>query len=138
MTKLSANDQKRQRRFERLSLPALERLGIVQTYNMRTFWVDRIDAGPQGTPSNNSALMSIETNYPYRDIDISIARKQFDSTSPKRLEYAIIHEAMHAILYGWVHKCFEDKEYKRSNAEIYAEEDVVSLVAGWLQRAVEK
>lgn len=127
-------DKKRIARFRRVCTPMLSRLGILQTYDVRLYWEKFIDGGKQADKDSKvGALMEITSNYPYRDLHIHVARKGFDNIADEFLERVIVHECLHPILFGWVHKAFNTYAHDRTEAEIFAEEDAVSLMTQWLQ-----
>jgi hypothetical protein len=126
-------DKKRVARFKRVCTPMLSRLGILQTYDVRLYWEKFIIGGTQA-PKNDKvgALMEITSNYPYRDLHIHVSRKGFDDIADEMLERVIIHECLHPILFGWVHKSWDSLGHVRTDGEVYDEEGVVSLMTQWL------
>ena len=119
-------------RVKRVSRSLLDRLGVLQTYNVSIYLEDKITAGMQGTKDRNEAAAEITSNYPYRDINIHVTRETANKYTDAELERLILHELLHPILYGWVHKTFDMHSHERQEAEVYAEEDVVSLITQWL------
>lgn len=108
----------------------LERLGILNTYDVRVYWETKIAGLFEDKASE--AAMEVYDTYPYRNINIHISKKCFDETSDERLERQTVHECLHAIVYGWVRRVFNDNKHKRGTQEVYAEENTVSLLEQWI------
>lgn len=124
-------DDDRHKKVELVAKPILSWFGLLQQYRVTVAFVDDLSEDT-GVVHRQNASISVDEDYPYRNITITFERAWVDRADYEAIGEMVVHEVLHILLYGPVGRYLKARGIDRDQEFADLEEQLVELPTIWI------